>query len=164
MSNTKTLIIGTLLVVTLAMCIGYSAFATQLNINGTAEVTGEWNVKIINIEAQNVSDGCDYGTPQFTDTSATFDAKLMKPGDSITYVITIQNAGTIDATLNNITCTPDENGSPAIIYTNTEPASSLKAGDQTTFSVNVIYDSKSTEVPSIKTKTITGTIEYVQEQ
>ena len=103
------------------------------------------------------------GTPEYTNTSATFSAKLLKPGDTITYVITIQNAGTINATLDSITFTPDdEKGSPAISYETTSPATSLGAGEQTTFTVKVVYDAETTEVPSVKTKTITGIIEYVQ--
>ena len=163
MKNTKNIIIGALLVVISVMAVGYAAFATQLNINGTAEITGEWDVKIIGIEAQDVSEGCNAGDPQFTTTSATFEAELLKPGDSITYEITIENAGTIDATLDSITFTPDnENGSPAILYSNTSPADTLNAGDQTTLTVTVTYDEDTEEVPEITTKTITGVIDYVQ--
>lgn len=163
MKNTKNIIIGTLLLAVLVMAVGYSAFATQLDLNGTAQITGVWDVKITNIEAQDVSEGADYGEPEFTNTSATFDATLVKPGDSITYVITIQNAGTIDAVLDSATFKEDsEKGSPAIIYTTTEPIRELNAGEETTFTVKVSYDSNTTEVPSIKTKTITGIIEYVQ--
>ena len=52
MKNNKNIIIVTILFVILAMAVGYSAFATQLSINGTAEIVGEWNVKISNIETQ----------------------------------------------------------------------------------------------------------------
>ena len=161
MKNTKNIIIITLLIVILAMVVGYSAFATQLTLNGTAEITGVWDVKIINIEAESISEGCDPGDPQYTNTSAKFDAKLKKPGDSITYVITIENAGNIDAKLGRTDFSSDT-GSPAIIYETTEPDSILTSGNQTTLSIKVEYDSKCTEVPSVKTKTITGIIEYVQ--
>ncbi len=163
MKSRRNILIGALLIAILLMVVGYSAFATQLNINGTAEITGKWDVKITNIETQEKSEGCDDGDPQFTNTTATFNAKLKKPGDVITYVITVQNAGTIDATLNNVTFTPDEeNGSPAIIYTTTNPSGTLLAGDETTFTVTAKYDEKATEVPEINTKQIVGTVEYVQ--
>ena len=88
---------------------------------------------------------------------------MLKPGDTITYVITIQNAGTINATLDSATFTPDDkDGSPAISYETTSPATSLLAGEQTTFKVKVTYDAETTEIPSVKTKTITGIIKYVQ--
>ena len=164
MKNSRNIIIIAILIVIVAMAVAYSAFATQLNINGQSEIIGEWNIKITGITAENVSTGCDAGKPEYTNTSATFSAKLLKPGDTITYVITIQNSGTINATLDKITFTPDDKeGSPAISYETTSPATSLGAGEQTTFTVKVTYNAETTEVPSVKTKTITGIIEYVQD-
>ena len=163
MNKTKNIIIIAILASISIMAVAYSAFATTLRINGNSEIVGEWN-KITGIEAQEVSEGCDAGKPQFTNTSATFDAKLIKPGDKITYVVTIQNAGTINAVLDNATFTADDkNGSSAIIYSTTDPAQNLAAGAQTTLTVTVTYDEETTEVPEIKTKTIIGIIEYVQE-
>ncbi len=162
MKSTKNFIIGALLVVIISMAVGYSAFASELELEGTAEIIGEWDVRIINIEAQNISEGCDCGEPQFTNTSATFNAKLVKPGDSITYVITIKNAGIIDATLSNVICKEVENGSPAISYSMSELDNDLKAGEQTMYTIKVLYDPNSSEVPSIKSKSITSTIEYSQ--
>lgn len=160
----KKKIIGiVLLVIILLMAVAYSNFATQLTLNGETEIIGEWNVKIIGIETQNVSQGCQVGSPTFTNSSVTFNAKLQKPGDEITYIITIKNYGTIDAVLDTATFTSDEeNGSPAIKYVTTDPGNELNSGDETTFKVTVMYDKNFTEVPSIKTKTITGVIDYIQ--
>ena len=57
----------------------------------------------------------------------------------------------------------DKNGSSAIIYSTTGPAQNLAAGEQTTLTVTVTYDEETAEVPEVKTKTIIGIIEYVQE-
>ena len=163
MKNRKNIIIATLLIVILIMAVAYSAFATQLTLTGTAEIVSEWNVKITSITAEHVSENCDAGEPQFTNTTVTFNAELTKPGDYITYLIIIENAGTFDATLNNFMFTPDESGSPAIIYTVSDLPTSLPAGEQTAFFVKVMYDENTTEMPSITSRTITGVIEYVQE-
>ncbi len=163
MKNKRNIVILILIVIIITMAVAYSEFATQLQINGNAEIIGEWDVKIIGIEAQNVSEGCDAGSPEYTNSTAKFDAKLKKPGDKIDYVITIENTGTIDATLKNEKFTSDEvTGSSAIIYTNTDPSQTLNAGEQTTLTVTVTYDENTTEVPEIKTKSIIGIIEYVQ--
>ncbi len=160
----KTKIIAMLVLIIISiMSVAYAIFATQLTINGETEIVGEWNIRITGIEVSEVSEGCDSGTPEFTDTTVTFNAKLEKPGDVITYVITVQNAGTIDAILNSVTFTPDnENGSLAIVYSTTNPSETLNSGEQTTFTVSVTYDENYTEVPEIKTKQIVGIIEYVQ--
>ena len=152
-----------LLIIISVMAVAYAIFATELKINGEAEIIGEWNIKITGIEVQDVSEGCNPGEPTFTDTTANFNAELQKPGDKITYVVTIENLGTIDAVLDNATFTPDEkNGSPAIIYTTVDPAESLNSGEKTTCIITVMYDENSEEVPSVKSKDITGIIEYVQ--
>ncbi len=160
MRKTKNIIIGALLIVILIMGVGYSTFVTNLNINGQAEITGEWDVKITNIEVKNVSQGSDAGTPEFTNTSATFKAKLNKPGDVITYLITIKNAGTIDAKLANIIFKSDENN--AIIYKTSEIETELNAKEETTLTITITYNKEITEIPQNTTNTITGIIEYVQ--
>ena len=162
MKNSKNLIIIALLIIILTMVIGYSTFVTQLNVSGTAEITGEWNVRIIDIETQYVSEGCDAGKPEYDNTNVTFDAKLVKPGDSITYLITIENFGNIDATLDSIIFKEQEDGSENIKFTTTGISPILEAGNQTTLNVKVEYDPETSENPTIKTKTITGVIEYAQ--
>ncbi len=162
MKKKRNVIVITLLFLILLMTVGYATFVTQLNINGTAEIIGEWNVSIINVEATEVSEGCDGGTPEFTGTSTTFNAKLAKPGDSVTYLVTIKNAGTIDAVLSNIIYKEDTGGSPDISYTTTEIAHELNAGETTTYEIKIEYNKDANEAPSVKTKSITGIVEYSQ--
>ena len=158
-------IIGALLIVIIVMSVGYSTFATQLTINGTAKIVGQWDVRITNVEAINVSEGCDYGVPEYTDTTVAFDAKLLKPGDFITYEITIRNDGNIDALLDNIVFTSDEkNGSSAISFKTSELDSYLEAGQEAKLKLSVFYDEKTVEEPEVKEKNIMGIIEYVQER
>lgn len=162
MMKKRIIIISALLIAILLMAVAYSALATQLTLTGTATIISEWNVKVTSVSAQDVSAGCNAGTPEFTDTTITFNAELVKPGDYITYLVMIENTGTLDATLDRITLTPDESGSQAIVYTHTEPEELLKAGGTTCFLVKVAYDENTTEMPSITTKTITGVVKYVQ--
>ena len=162
MKNPKKIIIGTLLLVIMIMAVGYSSFSTQLNLNGTAEIVGEWNVKIVDVKVKEVSEGCDPGSPQYTNSSVTFDSKLVKPGDSISYSVTVKNAGTIDAILDNILFQEEVEGSEAINYITTELDPLLKAGEEKTFTVTVEYLKEITEIPEVKTKTLTGIIEYIQ--
>ncbi len=145
------------------MAVAYSAFATQLVFNGNAEIVSEWNVKIVNVTAAYVSEECEAGEPEFTDTSVTFNAKLVNPGDYITYLITIKNAGTINAKLKQAEFTPEASGSPAILYTTSGPENELAAGGETCILVKVEYDETTTQMPTITTRTITGIVEYVPE-
>lgn len=164
MKRTKSIIIISVLLILLLMSIAYSAFETQLNLNTTSQVIGEWDVKITNIEAKSVSANCDPGLPQFTNTTMEFDAKLNKPGDIVEYEVTIKNEGTIDAILNNIFFFEEEGGSSALNYITTQVDPLLVAGEQTKFSVMVEYLKDVKEIPSVKHKALTGIIEYVQER
>ena len=44
-SKHKNILIGALLAVVFVMAVGYAAFAQQLTINGSAEITSTWDVK-----------------------------------------------------------------------------------------------------------------------
>ena len=88
---------------------------------------------------------------------------ILKPGDEITYEITIENQGNIDAVLTDSLFETDlSNSANEISYTHTEPAQELKAGASTSFLISITYDKNTTEMPDIKTKKIIGYIEYAQ--
>ena len=115
-SKRKNILTGTLLAVVFVMAVGYAAFAQQLTINGSAEITSKWDIHMTQAGAT--------ATPTYTDSSttggtvtvngggltATFSATLVNPGDRVTFVVPIENKGTINARLNTITLsstTPD---------------------------------------------------------
>ncbi len=164
MHKNKKIILIAFLLTLILMTVGYSTFATDFTINGTAEITGEWDVRITNITPTKVPDGCDAGTPTFTKDSINFSAKLNKPGDEIIYEVTIQNLGTINAELQTIIFTEEIDGIEEINYTTSELKKDLNVGDSTTFNIIVTYVKNSESIPDIKTKTLTGIIQYVQKE
>ena len=162
MHKNKIIILIFFLITIVLMAVGYSIFATDFTINGTSEITGNWDVRITNIIATQVPDGCDAGTPTFTKDSINFSAKLNKPGDEIIYEVTIKNLGTIDAELQTIIFTEEIDGIEEINYTTSELKKDLNVGESTTFNIIVTYVKSSESVPDVKTKTLTGIIQYVQ--
>ena len=106
------LMIG-LCAVLVVMVVGFAAFSSQLQINGTSGITSNWNVRITKIEkiipsgssATDVSSECsESGTPKQCNDglTATVSANLVSPGDSITYRIEVTNKGSLNAVLNRI--------------------------------------------------------------
>lgn len=162
--KSKIIILSTFLIVIILMAVGYSTFATDFTINGTAEITGEWDVRITGITAIQVPVGCDAGTPTFTKDSINFSAKLNKPGDEIIYQVTISNLGTIDAELQTVIFTEEIDGIKEINYTTSELKKDLDVGDSTTFNIMITYVKSSESVPDVKTKTLMGIIQYVQKE
>ena len=137
----RNIIIVSLLAVLAIMTIGYAAFSTQLEIKGTSNIDSRWEVKIIAISA-----GTPVGTaenavaPSYTDTTANMNVNLYAPGDSMTYEITIQNNGTLDAVLNSIT--ENNSNNPAIKFeiAGIKEGDTLLAGETTKMTVKISYE------------------------
>lgn len=88
-----------LVVLLLALAIGYAAFQQVLNITGTAKATGNFEVKFV--DPTTITEG--HGTATITaDDTVTVAATLGFPGDGCTVTAHITNAGTIPAKLTSL--------------------------------------------------------------
>ena len=112
----KNALIGALLAVVFIMAVGYAAFAQQLTINGSADITSKWDVHMDSEGAEYVPTSTMGTTPTGSvnvadgGLTADFTANFTSPGDKITYTIPIVNAGTLNARLSNITLSSDTPG------------------------------------------------------
>lgn len=52
--NKRNIIIGSLCVIVLLMAVGYAAFQTVLNIQGTSNITSSWDINVTNIVSKNI--------------------------------------------------------------------------------------------------------------
>ena len=162
--KTKKIIMITMCCLICVMAIGYAAFATNLTINGTANITSTWKVLFTKIEEVSKTSGVTITkVPTAEGTNATFNVDLKSPGDKIIYKITVANQGTLDAIINDITAS--ETGSDAIEF----EISGIKKGDKlaksatTTFNVTISYDESVTSQPTTTNNTLTVNINYVQD-
>ncbi|MFR2586159.1 MAG: DUF6273 domain-containing protein, partial [Bacilli bacterium] len=147
----------------LLMTVGYAAFSTVLNIQGTSNITSSWNVKITKVESKNiVGTASNNGDPSFEELSATFKTSLQAPGDSIEYDITVSNTGSLDAKLDEITLSDTNN--PAIKFTASGMAKGdvIPAGNTKVLTVKVEYLSSVSEQPTNTTSTLTVDLDYSQ--
>ena len=109
----KTLVIAALVISVVAIGVGFAAFSTTLQINGTATVNTvgkTWDVRFEKIEKTGLStEGVESSTPSITDGTAgvnttntaigTITAAFKAPNQKLQYKITVKNAGTYDAKL-----------------------------------------------------------------
>lgn len=109
----KTLVIAALVISVVAIGVGFAAFSTTLQINGTATVNTDgktWNVYFEKIEKTGLSStGVDSSTPTITNGTvgenatnaaiSTITAAFTAPGQKLQYKVTVKNAGTYDAKL-----------------------------------------------------------------
>ena len=110
-------IVGLLLLV-LFMTVGFAAFSTSLQINGTANISTNWCVGFDNTKTSTyeITKGKSTGTSpsatmEYDGTAcsstyvpiANLGATFYQPGDKVEYTLTIANKGSIDAAIESIT-------------------------------------------------------------
>ena len=162
--KSKKIIMITMCCLICVMAIGYAAFATNLTINGTANITSTWKVLFTKIEEVSKTSGVTITkAPTAEGTNATFNVDLKSPGDKIIYKITVANQGTLDAIINDITAS--ETGSDAIKFeiTGIKKGDKLAKSQTSTFNVTISYDSNVTTQPALTDNNLTIDINYVQD-
>ena len=160
----RNIIIGSLCCLLVFMGIGYAILSQTLNISGIANMRGNWNVKITNMEllSENKTGRAEEVSHSFTDTTATFEANLYMPGDSIEYRVTVENQGNIDALLKSITPTTT-NRSEGIKFSHSEIDNTiLTAGKTITFTMKVEFLEDATSIPKVDNVKYNLELVYVQ--
>ena len=163
----KNIIIGSLLGIIFLMAVGYAAFATQLNINGTTQIASSWNILITDIRQKTKTSGATNTSASYNDLTATFVCDLEAPGDSITYEITVENRGSIDAVVSDITKTFTSNQYIDVTYSDLYKGQMLykqgQAGSTAKMLVTVTFkDLDLDKFTQSVTSNISITLDFVQ--
>ena len=162
----KNIVLIVLVLLIVGVAVAYAAFSQKLTINGTAKIDSSWDVEITGITLDDTSVGATNETePTFTNTTATFNVKLAKPGDTAVYKVTVENKGKVDAKLNSVTDLTSVNETQPTEITYTIDASAndtLASGENKVYTVTVTWDASSTAVPTTTSKTATIELNYVQ--
>lgn len=164
-TNRNYIIIG-LCMILVIMGVGYAAFSSQLKISGTSTISSNFLIKITSIKISNVIGGAtnkeDITT--YNDTSATFGVGLQAPGDSITYDITIENQGNIDAVLKTINKMGTNNSAILFEIRGVNEGKELLHGKTETMTVKVTYNPNITSQPEALSSTLKISLDYVQKE
>ena len=100
------ILIGVLCCALVFMGIGYALLNTVLNIGATANITGEFDIRITNVapvNAKTTSGASNVSTSIENDhVTANVEATFNAPGDYITYLVTVENLGSIDGVISEI--------------------------------------------------------------
>lgn len=165
--KTKNILLIILFLGIVGIGVGYAALAQILTINGTANITASWNVRISDIKEGTLT-GATSKTAAVVagdKLSATFDVNLQYPGATATYIVTVENAGTIDAKLESITGIEAANADTPTEITYAIDArenDTLNSGTTKEYIVTVKWLETATSIPENKTKSATITLNYVQ--
>ena len=109
-----------LLVLLIAIAVGYAAFQTVLTINGTVSTTANWKVEFTDAKLLdkdgNVVDKTAHGEAVVTDEkTVTATVKLAYPGDAVKLQTVISNLGNLDAKLTSVNVDTSNLGSEITI-------------------------------------------------
>ena len=160
----KKKIIIAMCIAILFMAVGYAAFSANLKINGMVSISSTWEVVFTKIEEVSKTSGVTINSaPTASGTSATFDLDVHAPGDSITYKITVENKGTINAIISDITASKTGNDAIKFEITDIKKGDRLAGKASTTFNVIISFDDSVTEQPGILNDNLTVDINYVQD-
>ena len=160
----RNIIIGSLCCLLVFMGIGYAILSQTLNISGTANMQGNWSVKITNMKlleanktgrAENVSN-------TFTNTTASFEANLWMPGDSIEYEVTVENQGNIDAVLKDIIQTKTNKDKNLKFSNSLIGTEVLTSGSKMSFTMKVEIPEEAETLPEVKESKYEIQLIYIQ--
>lgn len=166
-----------LVVLLLALAVGYAAFSQSLTISGTAGATGKWDVKFTDADASaSIVTGTEANTATVSDDGKTITVKvnLATQGDGSNVTATITNGGTVGAKLTKFLVSGDltQDGTNANVYQKdaiklTVPTVAdgdvIPAGDAKTFTFSVEWDDTKTLSAETETATFDITFDYVQD-
>ena len=124
------------------MGIGYSAFSSNLEISGTSSVSSSWDIAITGISDAKVEGLAEEThTPTWDRLTASMEADLYQKGDSVSYGVTIENRGTLDATLEDISQNvKSTNEAVRIMFTGYTKGQVLKAKSSQIVTVKIEYN------------------------
>lgn len=144
------------------MAVGYSILMTELKINGTANITSTWDVRITGITGALSGDAYNIEAPSYTNSTAKFNVSLVNPGDSANYTVTITNKGTLTAVLNKLDIT--SSGTDAITYTisSLKEGDTIEAGSTKTFTIIVNYSANAIADPEQRIKKVKVGLDWMQ--
>ena len=168
-----------LIVLLLALAVGYAAFSQTLPISGTANASGNWDIKFVDGSetiTNSIVEGTTANTAEVAGDGKSMDVtvNLATPGDGATVTVDITNAGNVDAviksfkvegadfsTSDNVTY---KNGPILVKVPTVSTGDELSTGATKTFTFSVEWDPSETDSLGADGKTADFTITFEYEQ
>ncbi len=137
----KNIMIFFICVCLLLMIVGYYYFGNNLNINGMANNSGSWDVRIIDISCISAGKAYNVIQPSFTQSSVSFVMSLSSSDDAMTCSVIIKNNGSSSAKLNSITNTQSSNDAINYTISGLKKDDILKPGSSVTLTIDARFNS-----------------------
>ena len=157
------IIIGTLCAIVIGLAVGYAILSQTLNIQGTGGITTDWRIEITNVETKKtVGNAKNVTDPTYDKLTANMSASFEKPGDSISYDITVSNLGNIDAVLDSIKMNMEEQEYIDFKVEGITAREELISKEHITFQLTIKFSENVDEMPSNEPLNFSVDLTYLQ--
>ncbi len=161
--NKRNKIIIALVAVVFLMSVGYAAFQTGLKINGTSNIASLWDIRITNVSSgTKTGSGETAKTPTWNNLTASMEANLYEKGDAVEYEVTVENKGTFDAKLEDISFGGGGNDAIKITSSGYTKGEKLFKNSSQKIKVKVEYNPAFVGTPTNNTNEVTINLNYGQ--
>ena len=164
--NQRSYYIVSLFVVVLSLAVGYAIFAETLNISGTAQATGTFDVEF-QTAAFVPGSSNNAGTPTATisgdkNTLTLGLVSLTKPGAKAVFSVTVRNVGNLPANLLSVDVTGTGDSDVVVTYPSWTTGVSIAPAGTYTFQISVEWLLTSENKPA-SVLNYTAALNYQQE-
>lgn len=162
-------VIVVLVILLLALAVGYAAFSDELNIAGTANAKGTFDMEFSSATIDTTTakgidtTGSSATISQDKNTVTVVVKDLAYPGAGTNVTVVAKNAGTVPAKLNGLTFTGIEDSDIKVTFPEgLATGEVIQPGATCTITFSVKWDKTST-LSTEKTLNFTAKLDYVQE-
>lgn len=147
------------------MVVGYAAFNTNLNVKGTSSISSNWDIRITDVSVGEIhGDAENTKAPTWNELTANVEADLYSKGDYIEYIVTVENKGTVDAVLSNVTTKESDNEAVKITFSGVNINDRLFKGESVQIKVKVEYNPEYSGEGPVGSGESTITLDYTQSE
>ena len=160
MKDKKNLLIIMLLIVVVVLSYGIISYSyTGANVSKSSE-DKRWDVAITNVEIKTTGEA-EEGDTKYSEGTLVVNPILNDVNDKITYKVTIENKGNIDAVLRRAVY-KKENEKSLIKYDVDKDIKEIKSGKSVTVTIVASIDSNKYDGEKRVTNRLTALYEYIQ--
>lgn len=171
-SNKKKYLIVALIVLLLALAVGYAAFSDTLTISGTANAKGTFDLEFVQADCKldaEKSVGIDKDNSTITvsgdkNTATVVVKDLAYPGAGAQFTAVIKNVGTVPAKLKAVTPTGINDAHIKVTFPEMPTGEKIAPQGECTITFTVVWDSESELDTSVAEKQLDFSLELEYEQ
>ena len=158
----KQLIIAFIFLAFVSLSIVYASLSQGLKVGGTAKINSTFLVELSDIQVIDKTNGASSLDSAITSTTIKFNVELTQPGDYVEYSIKVRNNGTLNAVLDSINRSVNNND--AIIFTTTglKKGDNLLVGEEKNINIKISYAESITSQPKVAEDSLEIELNFVQ--